>query len=146
MLAKKLVAKIKNYFSQKPEIVAVYLYGSYARGEAKETSDIDMGVVLKEKPSSRAFEIPQVKFSQDLAKILGEEVEVQDITNCDLEFAHRVLSEGKLLYSGDEKRRIEFETTIVGAYFDMKPLFEEYYRQLLKIAKKGELHVRYTPS
>ena len=49
MLKAEVIVKIKNYFSQKPEVVAVYLYGSQAREEAKETSDIDLGVVLKGK-------------------------------------------------------------------------------------------------
>ena len=35
MLKAEVIVKIKNYFSQKPEVAVVYLYGSQARGEAK---------------------------------------------------------------------------------------------------------------
>lgn len=143
MFKKGLIQQIQDYFSQKSQVVAVYLYGSQARGEAKKTSDIDLGVVLKKNAFFSTLFIPQIKFAQELSELLGKEVEVQDLTSCSLEFAHRVLSEGKLLYSADLRKRIEFETTIVGKYFDLKPALEEYYRELQEIAKKGELHVRY---
>ncbi|MES2701062.1 MAG: nucleotidyltransferase domain-containing protein [Bacteroidota bacterium] len=36
---------VAAYFKDKP-VTEVYLFGSYARGEAKESSDIDLGVVI----------------------------------------------------------------------------------------------------
>ena len=143
MLKMEVIQKIQNYFFQKPEVVAVYLYGSQARGEAKETSDIDLGVVLKGKKPDTTLAIPQVEFSQELTTHLDKKVEVQDLVSCSLEFSHRVLAEGKLLYSGEERKRIEFETTVIRKYFDMKQTFDEYYKNLSEIAQKGELHVRY---
>ncbi|MBS1689994.1 MAG: nucleotidyltransferase domain-containing protein [Bacteroidetes bacterium] len=35
------------YFKDKP-VKEVYLFGSYARGEAKESSDVDLGIVLED--------------------------------------------------------------------------------------------------
>lgn len=37
---------VTDYFKDKP-VKEVYLFGSYARGEAKEGSDIDLGVVIE---------------------------------------------------------------------------------------------------
>lgn len=46
------VEQIKNvvsdYFKDKP-VTEIYLFGSYARGEAKETSDVDLAIVLNDK-------------------------------------------------------------------------------------------------
>ena len=36
---------VTDYFKDKP-VKEVYLFGSYARGEAKEDSDVDLGVIL----------------------------------------------------------------------------------------------------
>ena len=36
---------VADYFKDKP-VKEVYLFGSYARGEAKEDSDIDLGIVM----------------------------------------------------------------------------------------------------
>ena len=130
---------IKNYFKRKPEVAAVYLYGSYARGEAKETSDIDLAVLLIKEQNSLSF----FAFSPELSKITGKKVEVQDLKSCRVDFTHRVLSEGKLLVSSNKKAQITFEEQVFRKYFDLKPFLDEYYESLSKIAKRGELHVRY---
>lgn len=144
MVDKVILDKIIKYFKNKAEVEAVYLYGSQAKGTATKGSDIDLGVVMINYEGYQGFGIPQVVFAQDLSKITGDEVEVQDLNACSIEFAHRVLAEGKLLIANDEKQRIEFEEKILRNYFDLKPALDEYYECLSKIAKKGELHVRYT--
>jgi len=143
-IGKKTLEKIRNYFKTKPEVVAVYLYGSFAKRQAREESDIDLGVIVEEVKENQPFEIPQVVFAQELSQILDREVEVQNLSSSDLEFVHRVLSEGKMIFCQDDKKRISFETGIINKYFDLKPMLEEYYKILLEIAKRGELNVRYS--
>ncbi len=143
-MSKKTKKIIADYFSRKPEVAAVYLYGSQARGDAKNSSDIDLAVLVTNKRKYTGFGIPQVVFAQDLSKLIGKEVEVQDLEVCRIDFAHRVLTEGKLLVSNNEPARIAFEEKVLRTYFDMKPFLDEYYKSLSEIAKKGELHVRYT--
>jgi len=135
--------KIISYFSKRPEVAAVYLYGSQARGDAKRDSDIDLAVLVTDKRKYKGFGIPQVVFTIDLEKITGKKVEVQDLTACSVEFAHRVLSEGKLLISNNDRIRVNFEVEMVKKYFDLKYILDEYDYYLAQIAKKGELHVRY---
>lgn len=142
-IKKDAIVKIREYFSEKPAVVAVYLYGSQAKNLAGKDSDIDLGVVLGKGYKTEAFSQPQFVFSQALSQILGRKVEVQDLRACRIDFSHRVLSEGILIYVGNEKERIKFETEILRNYFDLKPSFDEYYKNLSEIAKKGELNVRY---
>jgi uncharacterized protein len=40
-LTNQEIEKIKHFFSDKP-VKSVYLFGSYARGEASEDSDVDL--------------------------------------------------------------------------------------------------------
>jgi len=42
----KLEEKIRAYFLNKKEVVAVYLFGSYAEGRECHLSDIDIGILL----------------------------------------------------------------------------------------------------
>lgn len=141
-LKKQVLDKIIEYFSKKPEVEAVYLFGSFARGEANPLSDVDLGVFFKRK-TPKAFVLPEAEIAGELSDIVGREVEIQDLSLCKIDFAHRVISEGKLIYSGDEKERIELEEKILRDFFNLKPMLDEYYYYLSKIAKKGELDVRY---
>ena len=126
------IQKIKDYFNKRKEVAAVYLYGSQARGDAKKDSDIDLAVLPIKEQNSLSFLV----FGPELSKITGKEVEVQDLKSCRVDFAYRVLSEGKLLVSSNEKARIAFEEQVFRKYFDLKPFLDEYYESLSKIAKR----------
>lgn len=136
-LDKKTKKTIINYFAGKPEVAAVYLYGSQARGDARPDSDIDLGVLMVDKKNFYHYD-------SDLSGLTKREVEAQDLDECQVDFAHRVLCEGNLLLSNNEKARVDFEEKIFRNYFDIKPFLDEYYKSLSEIAKRGELHVRYT--
>ena len=100
---------IIEYFRGKPEVATVYLYGSQARGGARLGSDIDLAVLVTDKSKYTGFRIVQVVFSQDLEKLTKKKVGVQDLTSVVVDFAQRVLAEGKLLISNNERARIDFE-------------------------------------
>lgn len=137
-----ILTKIRKYFSQKPGVAAVYLFGSFARKEAGQDSDLDLGILLTQK-TEKPFSLPQVTFAKELEPVVERKVEIQDLEACRVDFAHRVISEGKLIYSGDEKKRIDFEEKILRNYFNLKPALDEYYRHLSEIVYRGELNARY---
>ncbi len=136
VLNRDIINKIVKYFKNKPQVEAVYLYGSQARGDARSDSDIDLAVLMEEKSDYFMFE-------SDLSRLLDRKIDVQSLTSCPIDFAHRVILEGKLLISNNEKARIAFEEKIFRDYFDMKPALDEYFKSLSEIARKGELGVRY---
>jgi len=138
----QITATVTKYFKERPNVAAVYLYGSQARGDEKQGSDIDLAVLFSKKQKPTSSDMPQVTFIQELTKRMGRKVDVQDLKNCRVDFTHRVLSEGRLLISNNEVERVEFEENILQRYFDLKPMFKEYYKSLSEIAKKGEIGVR----
>jgi len=139
----QITATVTKYFKERPNVAAVYLYGSQARGDEKQGSDFDLAVLFSKKKKPTNSDMPQVTFIQELTKHLQRKVDVQDLKNCRVDFAHRVISEGRLLISNNEGERMEFEENILQRYFDLKPMFEEYYKSLSDIAKKGEIGVRH---
>ena len=42
---------VTDYFKDKP-VKKVYLFGSYARGDAREESDVDFGIIMEDKKMS----------------------------------------------------------------------------------------------
>ena len=51
-----VINSIYSYFIERPEVVAVYIFGSYAKGKERRNSDIDLGILLKDKFKSNENE------------------------------------------------------------------------------------------
>jgi len=71
-----LVKKIGLYFQNKP-IEKAWLFGSYARQEADEQSDIDI-LVQWTQPNTLDL-LDYIGFQQDLEKLLGKAVDLVEI-------------------------------------------------------------------
>ena len=127
-LDRKTIDKIIKYFSKRKEVAAVYLYGSYARGEARTDSDIGLEMVLKGKTFYQFNETDKLNLSTELSTLLKQKVQTQNLAACPVEFAYKVICERKLIYSADEKARIAFEEKLFRNYFDLKPALDEYYK------------------
>jgi predicted nucleotidyltransferase len=41
-----LITRLKSYYKKKPEIIAVYLFGSQATDKTGRSSDVDIGILL----------------------------------------------------------------------------------------------------
>ena len=86
---------LKSY----PEIKCAYLFGSYARGEATQKSDVDILVVLDKPMGMKYFGIPD-----DLEKLLGKAVDLhsyeQLVNNAPM--IKDILVEGIKIYGQDK--------------------------------------------
>ena len=65
---------VSDFFSQKP-VDKVWLFGSYARGEADEDSDVD---VLVDIDYNKPIEWDYCTWNLQLAKILNKKVDIVD--------------------------------------------------------------------
>jgi predicted nucleotidyltransferase len=65
--------KIVRFFEARPEVAAVYLFGSTARGKAKETSDVDVAILIDPDAKIDAFELNR-DLMGGLSRVLRKEV------------------------------------------------------------------------
>lgn len=119
-------AAIAEVCARYPEIAAVYLFGSHARGDAGPDSDVDLGLVFRERGATA---LDHYRLILDLASRLEGPAGTDRIDLVVLEpqgpiFCHRVLSEGRLVYEGDTERRVDFESDTYSRYFDFKPTYD----------------------
>ena len=68
---RELVTNIKNLILENQEGVELYLFGSYAKGRVRSTSDIDLLVLFKEMTSREELK----KCRRQLTDIVEEEYE-----------------------------------------------------------------------
>ena len=95
MLHPKLIEKIRKYFADKP-ISKVYLFGSYARGEERRGSDVDLLVEMIEPNDITIFD--WVQMEDELKKKLRKRVDIGDIKALDKYIAPYVNKDKILLY------------------------------------------------
>lgn len=120
-----LEKKIKDVLKKDRNIVFAYVYGSFGRGE-REFSDIDIAVFVKRVPE-RCVEYEN-KLAIKLEKLIKKPVEVRVMNKLPLLLTSRIIKEGKLIFSRDEKQSVKFETIMMSMYLDFLYLMKEYDR------------------
>lgn len=124
MKTDEIKKRVENTIKAHGEILAAYLYGSFASGSPVEESDIDIGLLLRADYTPEP--LYEARISRELDKALGREVEARVLNHKNLIFLHQVLKHSKPLFSRDDKERIRFETETYSKYLDFKPFCEDY--------------------
>jgi hypothetical protein len=102
-----------------PDVLAVLLFGSVARGEETPLSDIDVCLVLTEAAAARA---PDKR-----REYLGAfDLDVQVFQALPLYVRSRVLREGRVLLSRDDDRLYDLALRTARAFEDFKPIYRTY--------------------
>jgi len=107
------------------EIHAVYLFGSFGRGEAGPHSDVDLGLLYRTPPATTLLGQP-FELEADLAELLGRSVQCVVMNAAPPDLLHRILRDGVLLLDRDPSRRIRFEVNARNQYFDVKRMLDQY--------------------
>ena len=109
-------------------IVAVYLFGSFLRGETEKGSDVDLAFLLEEK-AYRSDPVmtmsPAHLIAAEVGKGFNKETDVIILNSASLEIAYEVITSGKCVYESELDLRLEYEIKIRGMYFDFRPFLDD---------------------
>ncbi len=121
MKGRKEIKGIVAALRKDPEILAIILYGSRARGENTPVSDIDLCVVLM--PAVRsALDLSRKKLA--FASNFSEHISI--FQQLPIYIRQRVLKEGKLLFSRDTDALYEVAFAFIRELFHFEPIYREY--------------------
>jgi predicted nucleotidyltransferase len=109
-------------------LAAAYLFGSFARGEATDESDVDVGLLFTKRPDS-TLEAQPFGLAAELESQLERRVDVVVMNTAPADLVHRILRDGELLLEHDRAARIAFEVKSRNRYFDLLPILRRYRRQ-----------------
>ena len=119
---------VRTFFDRRSEsVAAVYLFGSVARGDASDASDVDLAVLFGKDPP-RTLDGLGLDLADELQAELGAPVQVVVLNTAPCDLTHRVLRDGRLLVDRDPSSRIRFEIRARNEYFDLKPVLDRYRR------------------
>jgi predicted nucleotidyltransferase len=94
------------------DLVAVWLFGSVARGEARPDSDVDVAFLARRSvPPLAVFDA-----AQDLAVTLGRDVDLVDLSQALTVFRAQVVTSGRRLFAADTTAADTFEMYALSDY------------------------------
>ncbi len=112
--------------SEKSHILAIYLYGSYARNEPKPYSDIDIAVITQMACPPR-----------DLKEIIGsyssKKLDVQVFSDLPLSARMQILSQGIPLYIRNEDSLWLVIKSVNLSYMDLEPMRDRWRKRILGV-------------
>jgi predicted nucleotidyltransferase len=110
---KKLEAVFRTY----PEIDAVYLFGSHARGQANQHSDIDLAIV----PGSGDIRRKHLDILTDLVRVGYSDVDLVFLDCTDIVLKYEAIRDNVLVYARDEFDSGAYCSLIIRQYLDFQP-------------------------
>lgn len=117
-----------------------YLYGSAAKGTERSFSDLDLGLIVEDSLNPEKYLELEIEISTKIDKVLPRvESDVRIFNFAPLNYRIQLVQEGKLIYSKNETRRVDFETQVRSEYFDFYPKRKEYQNAFHEGIKKGGL-------
>lgn len=123
---------IVEYLSHEKPIMAAYLFGSTAKGNATEKSDIDLGIILKDDFDLLANYDYKLRLMGELKELIGKTVDIVFIKRADPILQYEIRKHGKLIFERDRRQRIAYEVLARKKYFDFLPMHKSYMAGMLK--------------
>ena len=122
-----IVERLSGFLAESTEadLAAAWLYGSFARGDARPGSDIDVAVLHRHAPAA-TFEALPLRLEGEIERLLRRTTQVVALSRAPADLRARVLRDGVLLI--DPSFRIRFEVQTRNEWFDLQPILREYRR------------------
>jgi len=122
-----------GYFaSQHPEIIAAYVFGSFARQEA--FGDLDVAALIAAPRLAEPLKF-ELALERDLEKLVRIPADVRILNEAPRSFQYTVIRQGTVLLDRDPNRRAAFEGNVIKQYLD----FSRFRRRCLKEIAHAEI-------
>lgn len=128
-----------QFFSSIPEILTVYIFGSYGTENQTKLSDIDFGVLFTKKiPMMREMEI-----NAEISSMLGmDNIDMVNLNSTPVYFQHKVISSGDIIYEKNGLKTQEFVENVLEIQHDYSIILEKFNLDFEEGLKEELLNVR----
>jgi predicted nucleotidyltransferase len=112
-------------------VSVVYLFGSKATGKGSDTSDVDIGVVLKEpiEDTRSSYKILYEVFS---AIYPSSPLDIVFLHKASLPLQYFAIKDGKIIFEEDPKSTADYENRVINRYLDFRPVLDLFDRVAMK--------------
>jgi len=122
----ELIEKISLYFDQRSEVIAVYLFGSYAKGRQERDSDIDLAILLNRDDRPRQNELRR-QYIVALSHILRKDLHIVIISSIDEGMLAQIFKYGQCIINHNPHVLAHFKMVAYAMIADFG-----YHKNLMK--------------
>ena len=136
MINDELVNRIKFFIEEinkKYPIELSYLFGSIAKGEANNMSDIDIAIKFKSNHTSLEDALIRGEIIDSGQAIFNMPIDIINLNKVSIFLKHQVVKYGIVLK--DYEDRSTFESLVFREYFDFKYYSDQYDESIVKSIK-----------
>lgn len=140
-LSQPQLARLAEVFGCYPDIQAVYLFGSYAKGMAKSDSDIDLAVVPRYE-AMRRIAARKLDILADLVEAGFEHVDLIFLDDSDVVLSHQVVRLNNVIYNTPDFERGSYFSLVVRKYLDFLPYLKVQREAMKRRMAMEELNAK----
>ena len=137
---KKLSKIISDYFKNKDEVIAVYLFGSYACGKNQPFSDIDIGILLNRIDQKFANQ-QKMRYLTELSRIIRKDVHPVILNSASEVLMKQIYSKGRCILINDSKKLAKYKMTMYARIADfayyLNKMQKGFIRRTMEEAKRA---------
>lgn len=130
---------VKKYFAHKKDIIAVYIYGSFASGTAGSHSDLDIALLRTSHKDRKENVEAKVRYQRELSDLLKRPVDIVFLRESGEILSYNILKNGRLVIEKDKTLHRSFTATRLIQCLDFHFL-EQRMQQGMTAAMRRERH------
>ncbi len=131
---------LRNYFKDQKMVLAVYLFGSFSKGQARPASDVDLALLLNPSLPEGNYLDERLRYMSELSAVLGRETDVVILNEAPPVLVHQILLHGKLIDEKNHGAMVAFKARSMIDYVDWLPYkirLDEAVLKHFKAARHG---------
>ncbi len=117
-----ILSKVIETIKAHPDVVAIYLFGSYAKGDQHPMSDVDIAVILDK---------PTPETEADIGSLASPEIDIVLFHRLPLHIKFEVFKHGRELFVRDEEKLAEIKFWVMQEYLDTSPMYRRISSEVL---------------
>jgi predicted nucleotidyltransferase len=127
----RIAPLVRAYFSAGDDVVAAWVFGSVARGQARGGSDVDIAILPAEGLDAEAVWALRADAMSRLPGVLGVgSVDVVSLPDVGAVLGHRIVVEGSRVFGATRREAAEAEIAAIREYMNFAPVSRMLDRRL----------------
>ncbi len=124
---------IKTLNQKIKDIISIYLFGSFQKGQMRKDSDIDIAVLL----DGSLDNITRWEISCILSDKLDKDVDLINLRDASTVMRAQIVTGGQCIYESDKKKKNQFEMYTLSDYARLN---EERKEIIARVKKEGRVY------